>query len=88
MSTNNSVHLDLRNFVKPGQVWTDLDSRNTDRGKTGRAKPKHRTVQIISLPTLSRPGVMKVLTAPKNPKSVGKLREFSLDKLVAFYGIN
>lgn len=71
--------------IKVGQVWIDTDSRNTDRGKSGRARPKHRKVMISSLPTLSRPGTMRVISAPKNPASVGRLREFSVAKLVTFY---
>lgn len=68
-----------------GQHWIDVDVRNTDRGKTGRAKPKHREVEIIKVPTLSSPGVFKVLRAPKAPKTVGALREFTRDKLIENY---
>lgn len=73
--------------IKVDQVWKDNDERNTDRGKTGRAKPKPRTVLILSLPTLSSPGVMQVLTAPKAPHTVGKLREFTGSKLTSFYSL-
>ena len=75
----------LSNHVKPGQLWRDIDERNTDRGKTGKARPKHRTVEIVALPTLNSPGVMRVVTAPKNPDSVGKLRRFSFAKLLSNY---
>lgn len=71
--------------IKIGQKWLDADVRNTDRGKTGRAKPKFRTVEIVALPTLSSPGVMKVLKAPKAPHTVGKLREFTVSKLIENY---
>lgn len=73
--------------IKIGQHWIDADVRNTDRGKTGRAKPKFRTVEIVALPTLSSPGVMKVLKAPKAPHTVGKLREFTTNKLVQNYAL-
>ena len=71
--------------IKVGQQWVDTDERNTYRGKTGKAKPQHRIVEIIKLPTLSQPGVLKVLKAPKQPHSVGKLREFTRTKLVNHY---
>ena len=76
----------LSNYVKVGQIWEDLDPRNTDRGKTGKAKPKPRQVEIVSLPTLSSPGTMRVIKAPKAPHTIGKLREFTYDKLISFYG--
>lgn len=73
------------NHVKIGQHFYDADVRNTDRGKTGKAKPKFREVEIIALPTLSSPGVMKVVKAPKAPHTIGKLRRFSYDKLFDNY---
>lgn len=73
--------------IKVGQRWIDVDVRNTDRGKTGRAKPKFREVEIIKLPTLSSPGVMKVVKAPKTPHAVGKLREFTKAKLIENYAL-
>lgn len=79
MTTLNQHH------VKPGQVWANIDERNTDRGKTGRAKPKRREVLIVALPTLSSPGVMKVLKAPKAGHTIGALREFSYSKLELHY---
>jgi len=73
--------------IRIGQRWIDVDVRNTDRGKTGRAKPKYREVEIITLPTLSSPGTMKVIKAPKQPHSVGKLREFTKSKLIENYAL-
>lgn len=71
--------------VKVGQRWIDIDVRNTDRGKTGRAKPKYREVEIVALPTLSSQGVMRVVKAPKAAHTIGKLRRFTFDKLLANY---
>ena len=71
--------------IRIGQRWIDVDVRNTDRGKTGRAKPKYREVEIITLPTLSSPGTLKVIKATKQPLSVGKLREFTKSKLIENY---
>jgi hypothetical protein len=71
-----------------GDVWIDVDLRNAQRtDKRGRKlrKAKHRTVQIISLPTLSSPGTMKVLTAPQAPHTIGAVREFTRDNLVLNY---
>ena len=73
--------------IRIGQRWIDVDVRNTDRGKTGRAKPKYREVEIITLPTLSSPGTLKVIKAPKQPHSVGKLREFTKSKLIENYAL-
>ena len=73
--------------IKVGQRWIDNDVRNTDRGKTGRAKPRHREVEIVSLPSLSRPGVMRVVKAPRAPHTIGKLREFTRAKLVEHYSL-
>ena len=73
--------------IRIGQRWIDVDVRNTDRGKTGRAKPKYREVEIIKLPTLSSPGVLKIVRAPKTPHSVGKLREFTKSKLIENYAL-
>lgn len=78
-------NIELQNHVKVGERFYDLDVRNTDRGKTGKAKPKHREVEIIALPTLSSAGVMKVIRAPKAPHTIGKLRRFSYDKLLTNY---
>lgn len=75
----------IEHNVRVGQHWVDIDNRNTDRGKTGKAKPKYRVVEIIALPTLSSQGVMKVLKAPKAPHTVGKLRRFSIAKLESNY---
>lgn len=77
--------IELSNHVRVGQTWIDMDERNTDRGKTGKAKPKYRTVEIVALPSLSSPGSFRVKTAPKNPQSVGKLRHFSFAKLLENY---
>ena len=71
--------------IKVGQRWIDNDVRNTDRGKTGRARPKHREILILSLPTLSAPGTYRVVKAPRQPGTVGKVKEFTRAKLVAFY---
>lgn len=73
------------NQIRIGDVWVDRDERNTDRGKTGRARPKHRAVEIVALPTLSSPGVTKVIQAPRNGASVGKLKRFTRAKLVEHY---
>lgn len=73
--------------IRIGQRWIDVDVRNTYRGKTGRAKPQYREVEIITLPTLSAPGTMKVIKAPKQPHSVGKLREFTKSKLIENYAL-
>jgi hypothetical protein len=73
--------------IRIGQRWIDVDVRNTDRGKTGRAKPKYREVEIIALPTISSHGVMKVIKAPKTPHSVGKLRTFTASKLIENYAL-
>ena len=73
--------------IRIGQRWIDVDVRNTDRGKTGRAKPKYREVEIITMPTLSSPGTLKVIKAPKQPHSVGKLREFTKSKLIENYAL-
>lgn len=72
-------------IVKTGQRWVNTDARNTDRGKTGRAAPKHREVEIVALPTLSSQGVMRVVKAPKAPHTVGKLRRFTYAKLAENY---
>lgn len=77
--------VEMANHVKVGQQWIDADIRNTDRGKTGKAKPKFRTVEIIALPSLSSPGVMKVVKCPKRPDTVGQLRRFSYEKLMSNY---
>ncbi|QWS69727.1 hypothetical protein SEA_WILLIAMSTRONG_61 [Microbacterium phage WilliamStrong] len=71
--------------IKVGQQWIDIDPRNTDRGKTGKAKPKHRTVEILKEPSLSSPGVFRIVKAPKAPHTVGKLREFTRGKLLDNY---
>lgn len=74
--------------IKVGQRWVDVDIRNTERfGKNGRklAKPRHREVEIVALPTLSSPGVFRVLKAPKAPHTIGKLREFTRSKLIENY---
>lgn len=71
--------------ITVGQRWIDVDVRNTDRGKTGRAQPKYREVEIVRLPTLSSPGVMKVIRAPKAPHTVGALREFTRKLLIENY---
>lgn len=81
----NMNNIELSNHVKVGQHWIDIDLRNTDRGKTGKAKPKHREVEIVALPTLSSQGVMRVVKAPKAPHTIGKLRHFTFDKLLANY---
>jgi hypothetical protein len=73
--------------IKVGQRWIDVDVRNTDRGKTGRAKPKYREIEIVSLPTLSSPGTYIVKKAPKTPHSVGKLSEFTTAKLIENYSL-
>ena len=73
------------NHVKVGDRFIDIDQRNTDRGKTGKAKPKFREVEIIALPTASSQGVMKVVKAPKAPHTIGKLRRFTYAKLALNY---
>lgn len=79
MAVNHTVNIEV------GQRWIDVDVRNTDRGKTGKAKPKYREVEIVALPTLSRKGVFKIIKAPKAPHTIGKLREFTRAKLVENY---
>lgn len=76
---------DITQHVKVGQKWVDADPRNMDRGKSGRAKPKFREVEIVALPTLSSQGVMRVLKAPKAPHTIGKLRRFTYSKLALNY---
>jgi len=71
--------------IKVGQRWHDVDLRNADRGKTGKARPKHREVEILSVPTLSMPGSFRVVKAPQNTASVGKVRKFTRAKLLANY---
>jgi hypothetical protein len=71
--------------IEVGQVWLDKDLRNADRGKSGRARPKFRHVEIVSVPTLSMPGSFRVIKAPNNPGSVGKVRKFTRAKLIANY---
>lgn len=71
--------------VKVGDRFIDIDLRNTDRGKTGKAKPKHREVEIVALPALSSQGVMRVVKAPKAPHTIGKLRRFTYTKLALNY---
>ena len=78
-TTLNSSH------VKVGQTWVDTDIRTADRGKTGKAKPEYRTVEILTLPTLSRPGTMKVTKAPKHPHTIGKVKRFTFTKLLSGY---
>lgn len=73
--------------VKVGQHWINTDARNTDTGKTGRAKPKHREVVIVALPTASSAGVMEVLKAPRAPHTIGKLRRFTRAKLIENYAL-
>ena len=77
--------VELSNHVKVGERFYDMDVRNTDRGKTGKAKPKFREVEIVALPTLSSQGVMRVIKAPKAPHTIGKLRRFTYDKLISNY---
>ncbi|QIG58148.1 hypothetical protein SEA_ZEPP_60 [Microbacterium phage Zepp] len=81
----NMTKVELSNHVKVGQRFYDIDVRNTDRGKTGKAKPKHREVEIVALPTQSSQGVMRVIKAPKAPHTIGKLRRFTYTKLIENY---
>lgn len=81
----NISKVELSNNVKVGDRFYDIDVRNTDRGKTGKAKPKHREVEIVALPTLSSQGVMRVVKAPRAPHTIGKLRRFTYAKLVDNY---
>lgn len=72
--------------IKVGQKWIDLDERNAViNRRTNKYKP--REVEIVSLPTLSRKGVMRVVAAPNNERSVGQLREFTREKLLNYYGL-
>ena len=73
------------NTIQLGQKWVDTDLRNADTGKSGRAKPKYREVEIVALPTLSSPGVMRVTKAPRAKHTVGALRRFTRAKLIAHY---
>jgi len=73
--------------IKVDQLWIDADVRNTDRGKTGKAKPKFRTVRILSVPTLSMPGSFIIVKAPKAPHTVGKVRKFTKGKLIENYAL-
>lgn len=79
MFTTDPTHIAV------GQHWIDADVRNTDRGKTGKAKPKFREVEILSVPTLSMPGSYRVVKAPKTPHAVGKVRKFTRAKLIENY---
>lgn len=81
----NMNNIELANHVKVGERWFDIDVRNIDRGKTGKAKPKHREVEIVALPTASSAGVMRVVKAPLAPHTIGKLRRFSYAKLIENY---
>jgi len=81
----NMTNVELSNRVKVGDHFYDMDVRNTDRGKTGKARPKYREVEIVALPTLSSQGVMRVVKAPKAPHTIGKLRRFTYSKLVDNY---
>lgn len=74
--------------IQVGQRWFDVDTRNSITvGKNGRTlkKPLRREVEIVALPTLSSPGVFRVVSAPKAPHTVGKLREFTRGKLIDNY---
>ena len=73
------------NDIQVGQRWADLDMRNAVQGKSGKVKP--RVVEIVSLPTPSRKGTMRVIEAPQNKGSVGQLREFTRGKLLNHYGL-
>lgn len=76
----------MNETIQVGQRWADLDMRNAVQGrKSGKVKP--RVVEIVSLPTPSRKGVMRVLEAPQNTRSVGQLREFTREKLLTYYGL-
>lgn len=75
----------MTNQIQVGQVWADLDARNAGRTRRGKTVP--RTVEIVSLPTLTRKGVMRVKQAPQNAGSVGQLREFTREKLLGYYGL-
>lgn len=79
------MKIEHQHRVAVGDLFYDIDNRNTDRGKTGRAAPKHRVVEIVALPTLSSQGVMRVVKAPQAPHTIGKLRRFSYDKLLSNY---
>ncbi len=71
--------------IEVGQLWADLDVRNARQGENGAVEP--RTVEILELPTGSRQGVFKVVTAPQNPRSVGQKRQFTEGKLRAHYAV-
>lgn len=73
--------------IKVGQIWEDLDLRNAKLNKAKTKLIKARRVEIVSLPTLSRKGVMRVVAAPQNRESEGKLREFTRGKLLSYYGL-
>lgn len=74
--------------IQVGQHWVDLDERNAKTTKKGKTRQiEFREVEVVSLPTLSTQGVMKVIKAPNNPKSVGQLRQFTRGKLLAYYGL-
>lgn len=75
----------MNETIQVGQRWADLDMRSAVQSKSGKVKP--RVVEIVSLPTPSRKGVMKVLEAPQNPKSVGQFREYTRGKLLSYYGL-
>ncbi|WNN96089.1 hypothetical protein SEA_SCHIMMELS22_58 [Microbacterium phage Schimmels22] len=80
--------IELSNHVKVGQRWQDLDSRNSETHGSGNRrlkKPRHREVEIISLPSLSSPGAFRIVKAPKAPHTIGKVRSFSFDKLLTHY---
>ncbi len=75
---------------KVGQRFENVDPRNAELYRSGRKKgqPKRfRRVELVTLPTLSRPGVMRVLFDPKQPVKTGedRLREYTLAKLEQHY---
>ena len=74
----------MEDTIKVGQIWVDLDERNSKKVK---GRKRARRVEIVALPTLSSPGVMRVIEAPRNDKSVGQLREFTRAKLLGYYGL-
>lgn len=71
--------------VTVGSVWESNDERNTDRGKTGRAKPKPLQVVIVTLPTTSTAGIMQTVSSGASASEVGSTREFTYESLMRNY---
>lgn len=72
--------------IEIGQEWFDMDPRNWSEENVD-GWNRGRRVEIVTLPTRSRKGTMRVIEAPRNPKSVGQLREYTAGKLHTHYAL-